>query len=139
MSEYLKQVASSLMRSLTTSTREQVERQIAADFVQHSPGVPPGRTDFLDFLDASNVAFPDGQFDLQDTMSEGQRVLLRWQFTGTHLGLWKYRPAPPTGRRITFSGMDLWRFNAEDKLCEIWFVGDMLSLMLQLGRVQFVD
>lgn len=111
-----------------------LETLLATDFRQHSPGVPPSRDAFFKFVEASYQAFPDGRFDVEDMIAEGDKVLLRWTFRGTHLGIWPYRVAPPTGKVITFPGMDLWRFDDDRKLVEAWFIADMLGMMTQLGR-----
>jgi steroid delta-isomerase-like uncharacterized protein len=113
----------------------QFDRMLAVDFRQHSPGVPSTREAFIHFHAASREAFPDGRFEIEDMIAENDKVLLRWTFLGTHTGTWSYRPAPPTGRSVAFVGMDLWRFGLDGKLAEVWFVGDILGLMKQLGRI----
>ena len=54
----------------------------------------------------------------------------RWTASGTNLGPWGGRE--PTGRRATFSGVNIFRFE-DGKVAEIWNHRDDLGLMEQLG------
>ena len=76
------------------------------------------------------VAFPDFKHELNSIIAEGDRVVLRVTLTGTHKG--EYMGIPPTGNKINYTGMLEGRFS-EGKLVELWGVGDMLTLMQQLG------
>jgi hypothetical protein len=40
------------------------------------------------------TAFPDNNFDVEDVIAEGDKVVLRWHFRGTHLGDSGPRSAP---------------------------------------------
>ena len=96
---------------------------IGAEYVQHSPGVPPTRAALIAYLDKTIKAFDDGRFVVDDMLAEGDKVLIRWTFLGTHTGY--YGGMAPTGRVITITGMDLWRYNDADKIAEAWFYMDM--------------
>ena len=50
--------------------------------------------------------------------------------TVTHTGTWG--AMAPTGRRATFSGVNIFRFE-NDKVVELWNHRDDLGLMQQLG------
>ena len=76
------------------------------------------------------VAFPDLKHELNNLIAEGDRVVLRLTLTGTHEG--EYMGIPPTGNKIKYTAMLEGRFS-EGKLVELWGVGDMLTLMQQLG------
>jgi len=76
------------------------------------------------------VAFPDLKHELNNMIAEGDRVVLRLTLTGTHEG--EYMGIPPAGNKIKYTAMLEGRFS-EGKLVELWGVGDMLTLMQQLG------
>ena len=76
------------------------------------------------------MAFPDLNHELNNMVAEGDRVVLRVTLTGTHEG--EFMGIPPTGNKIKYTGMLEGRFS-EGKLVELWGVGDMLTLMQQLG------
>jgi predicted ester cyclase len=69
-------------------------------------------------------------FDVEDLIAEGDRVVVRWTNTGTHVG--EFFGAPPTGRAFRMAGIDIHRIS-DGKLAEHWHVVDQFALMLQLG------
>ena len=46
--------------------------------------------------------FPDGREEIKDLVAEGNTVMVRWNFKGTHLGT--YLDIPATGRAIEMIG-----------------------------------
>ncbi len=77
-------------------------------------------------------AFPDLRLDVEILVAEGDYVVGRWTADGTHLGSWGAVEA--TGRRATFSGVNIFRFE-NGKVAEIWNHRDDLAYGLQTGRV----
>jgi steroid delta-isomerase-like uncharacterized protein len=52
-------------------------------------------------------AFPDLQAHLDEVIAEGDKVMVRWTQRGTHLG--PFLEYPPTGRSVTYSGINIFR------------------------------
>ena len=89
-----------------------------------------GREGFKNQWRQWRAAFPDLHFEIVDLVAEGDKVLTRWTFTGTHQG--EFLGAPATGNRITVEGMSLDRI--EDGLVAEGFDGwDNLGFRRQLG------
>jgi predicted ester cyclase len=78
------------------------------------------------------VAFSDLSVTVDDLVAEGDRVVARWTDRGTH-DTWTEEFGPPTGVRVSFGGMTLYRFEG-DKVAELWDCMDSLGLLRQLGR-----
>ena len=57
----------------------------------------PGR--FPGIVVGLRTAFPDIHYTLDDVIAEGDRVAVRWHWTGTHKA--PFRAFPPTGKRLT--------------------------------------
>jgi predicted ester cyclase len=76
------------------------------------------------------VAFPDINHEINSLIAQGDRIIARLTLTGTHEG--DYMGIPPTGNRIKYTAMLEARFS-EGKIVELWGIGDMLTLMQQLG------
>jgi steroid delta-isomerase-like uncharacterized protein len=76
-------------------------------------------------------AFPDLQWRVDLVLAEDDLVAARWTASGTHTGSWG--EVEPTGRQAEFSGVNIFRFNSEGKVAEIWNHRDDLGLMQQLG------
>ena len=52
-------------------------------------------------------AFPDWHFEIDDLVSAGDRVVVRWTATGTHEGM--FDDVAPTGRLVEWIGCDWFR------------------------------
>jgi predicted ester cyclase len=65
--------------------------------------------------------FPDLSFEVEDQVSEGDRVASRWVLRGTH-----------RGRRVQLRGIVISRFE-DGKIVEDWAASDTLELARQLG------
>jgi predicted ester cyclase len=76
------------------------------------------------------AAFPDFRLVIEDQIAEGDRVVTRVTFRGTHLG--EYRGIPPTGRLVAYQGIAVDRI-AGGKVVEGWHEADNLGLLRQLG------
>jgi steroid delta-isomerase-like uncharacterized protein len=77
-------------------------------------------------------AFPDIHVALEETVTEGDKVVARNTVTGTHRG--EYRGLPPTGRTVTYSEIFIFRF-ADGRIAEIRGVVDVLAQLRQLGAL----
>lgn len=78
------------------------------------------------------TAFPDLAYTVEAQMAEGELVLSRFSATGTQTG--PFLGAPPSGKEVTYTGMDLNRI-VGDKIVESWVNYDALALLQQLGLV----
>jgi steroid delta-isomerase-like uncharacterized protein len=105
----------------------------AASCVIHTPdGALHGLAGATQLYTAYTTAFPDTHFTIEDIVTEGDTVVIRYTFAGTHQG--PLREMAATGKRVTVAGMVLFRF-ADGKAIEQRGVWDSLSLMQQLGAV----
>ncbi len=53
------------------------------------------------------AAYPDMDFNHDDTLAEGDRVMIRWTMHATHNG--PLMDIPATGKRVTVTGIDVFR------------------------------
>ena len=65
-------------------------------------------------------------------LGEGDLVMQRSTVTGTHLGPWF--GVPPTGKRATWTAMEVYRV-AGGKIVEQWLNEDWTSVLQQLGAL----
>jgi len=107
--------------------------EIYPNCVYHSPITGDLRGEaYREFLASMLIAFPDARGIVLDQIAEGEKVMTRWSFTGTHKG--KFMGIPSTGRRVTATGMCMDRV-VDGKIVEEWEEWDSLGLMRQLGVV----
>jgi steroid delta-isomerase-like uncharacterized protein len=105
----------------------------ADDYVRHDfrkTDALPGPAGQKKIADDFRAAFPDLEMTVDFMIGEGDFVAGRWTATGTHTGSWG--GVEPTGRRVKFSAVNLYRFE-DGKVAEIWNHRDDLGLMEQLG------
>lgn len=76
------------------------------------------------------AAFPDFRIVIEDQIAEGDRVVTRVTFRGTHLG--EYRGIAPTGKPVAYQGIAFDRI-ARGRVVEGWHEADNLGLLRQLG------
>ena len=80
------------------------------------------------------TAFPDARYTIDAVVAEGDTVVLRVDFTGTHLGpFWTpVGTVPPTGTVCANPATGVYRV-AEGRIVEEWWAEDWLRLLRQLG------
>ncbi len=95
-------------------------------------GSVPGIEGFKQFFGMMLRAFPDLHATIHDQIAEGDKVVTRKTFKGTHTG--DYMGVPPTGKQVEVGVIDIFRV-VGGRIVEHWMQGDSLSLMQQLGMV----
>jgi predicted ester cyclase len=63
-------------------------------------------------------------------IAEGDKVVLRWTFRGTHRG--PLRGIPPAGRTVEWTGVDIYTV-AAGQIADLVRAADTLALLQQLG------
>lgn len=113
----------------------------APDYVNYFPagqGEVRGIEQFTAVLGEFLDAFDGLAFTVDDTVAEGDKVVLRWSAAGIHTG--DYRGIPPTvviaptGRKISFSATDIYRV-VNGRIVEEWNTLDGLDIMRQMGAL----
>jgi len=110
---------------------------LAPDFVYHGTGtgVPPKPLTREELEQGSRMffaAFPDGRLTIEDTIAEGDRVVIRWTARATHKG--EFEGLPATGKELTVTAIIIFRI-ADGKIVEMWAEIDMMSVMQQIGAI----
>ncbi|UJW87259.1 ester cyclase [Devosia sp. SL43] len=75
-------------------------------------------------------AFPDIKFVEEDMFASGDRVAVRFRFTGTHNGDFLGNAA--TGKKVSYDSYEFYRI-ADGKIAEEWISSDMLTILTQIG------
>lgn len=96
------------------------------------PGQGPGLEGLKDVLRGLRTAFPDMHWTVEEQIAEGDKVVSRFEWTGTHQGT--FFGVPATSRSVTVWGMVIDRFEG-GKIKDTRILMDTLGLMMQLGVV----
>ena len=118
---------------LNQSNLDLFDEIFAPDFVQYGadPDQVSGVEDLRQFFIMLRSGFPDFQVTIEDLFAaEGNKVVLRFTFRGTHQGA--FMGVAPTGKQVTMTGIDIFHI-ADGKIVELWNEEDVLGMMQQLG------
>lgn len=101
--------------------------------VYRSPAIGELRGEaYRQYMTSAFTAFPDAHWTMEDQLADGDKVVTRWSFTGTHQGT--FLGIAPTGKKVKFSGIVIDHIVA-GKITEEWEELDSLGMMQQLGVV----
>ena len=110
---------------------EQGRKLISANIVSQGLDAKPlkGYDAVMQYGSKIFAAFPDGRHILEEVIAEGDKVVTRGIFSGTHQG--ELMGIPPTGKQVIFSVIHIDRI-VDGKVVEHWGQADIFSLMQQL-------
>jgi predicted ester cyclase len=114
---------------------EVADEVISPEFTVHGAGgqdVKPGLDGLKGLITAWRTGFPDGVMHIEDIFAEGDTVVIRQRWEGTHRG--EFMGVPATGRRVTITCIGIDRV-VDGKVVEGWGELDMLGLMQQIGAI----
>ena len=109
------------------------DRVFAADCTMHLTGVAQpihGVAAWKETVAGLLAAFPDLHFTIEDQLTDGDRVAIRWHATGTHGG--PLGPVPATGRSISLDGLIIDQLR-DGMVVERWEQWDQPCMLQQLG------
>ncbi len=107
--------------------------ELCSEILYHSPAMGElGAGTRRQFLESIFQGFPDGRWTIEDQITEEDKILTRWTFTGSQTG--RFMGILPTGRQLTVSGTTIDRI-ADGRIVEEWEEWDTLGMMQQLGML----
>jgi steroid delta-isomerase-like uncharacterized protein len=128
-----KAVVRGFFAALDDQDLETVGDLLASDYRLHFDGNPEmDRAAGIGFFGAFLAAFPDIRHQVQDQLSEGDRVATRIMVRGTHRE--EMMGIPATGHEIAISAINIVRV-VQGKIAEHWVNSDSLGMLVQLGVV----
>lgn len=103
------------------------------DYVNHDPMNPTTGSDaHRNMVEKYHTAFPDCRIDVDELFSAGDRVVVRWRYSGRQTG--PLEGLSPTGRHASGTGITICRLSG-GRIQEAFVNWDALGLMQQLGAV----
>jgi len=112
-----------------------IDETVSPNIVTHGfPGhSPQSISEYKQFFRDFGAGFTNMAYRKLSVLAEGDRVAVRFSIavdhTGTYLGI------APTGKRVEFEGMVLYRLD-HGLIVETWLHLDGLSFLSQIGAVQ---
>jgi steroid delta-isomerase-like uncharacterized protein len=88
-----------------------------------------GREGFKEYMRTVQRVFPDFHNHVEELLADGDRIVARLTYTGTHQG--EVAGIRATGRRVSYAGVALFRISS-GCIVEGWVLGDFHGLVRQL-------
>jgi gluconolactonase len=112
---------------------DQLNDFISADYMQHAPGLTPGRAGVAQFLTFITTAVPDIQTEVQHLVLDGDTLVAVVKWNGTQTG--RFGDLPPTGNPVSFTVAEIFRVKG-GKFSEHWSVVDQTDMLVTMGALQ---
>lgn len=129
-----KQIVNSYYEDLwNAKDKSYIDKLFADDIVfRGSLGVTTkGKKEFEEYFDMILSAMPDLDHGIEVLVAEGNRVVARAIYNGTHLG--KLFDFEPMGNLIRYNGASFFTIK-DNKITDIWVLSDLNSLFSQLAK-----
>jgi steroid delta-isomerase-like uncharacterized protein len=109
-----------------------IDKYMAEDFVEHEevPGMGSTRDTPRQLFKMLQAAIDDFHVEVHDVIQEGDKVVARVSFVGTHTG--DFMGTPASGRPVHLDAIDILQFRGEQCVAH-WGVMDMAGAMAQMG------
>lgn len=108
-----------------------LDAPVRSDGSSQARGLTQGRDQLKQRVTLFRTAFPDIHFSQDEVVGEGDTVVVRYTFSGTHRGA--FAGVKPGGRSISVMGI-LIAHLIDRKIREAWSAFDSAELMKQLGN-----
>jgi len=102
-SEENKRVVQRLAQAINSGHLEDLDSVLSPSYVRHDPNPlmkDIGREEYKQAFIRLRTAFPDAKWTIEDLLSDGDKVIGRWTFRGTHRG--PFFNIPPSGKVVTY-------------------------------------
>ena|ERR1700722_926970 len=113
---------------------ERADNLVVENFVELDPlpGQQQGREGLKEVLGGMRTAFPDMHWVVEEMVAEGDTVVTRFIWTGTHRG--PFLGVPATGRGVVVKGVVIDQLTG-GKMSKSRILMDSLGMMQQLGVI----
>lgn len=135
-----KDVVRGLVRVINANRPHELRDYVADDVVDHNKimfGEPDEPGAAFEALRVSLNAFAPYRMRVEDIISEGDEVMLRYVQTGVNNG-WHARTPEPTGRSFENEGVFVFTLR-DGKITEMRGVSDRMTMLTQLGVLPDID
>lgn len=133
--ETQKRLAQDYFKAFATKDEAWLRQHVSPDYVRRDTTLPfevKGPDGVLQLGDLLLGAFSEIALDVRDVVAEGDKVLIRLDFSGMHSG--PFGDYQATGKRFSVMVLDLFRFQ-DGMIAEQWPAIDNLGLQQQIGMI----
>ena len=116
---------------LNNRKTELLNEVISPDYV--GIGGVKGVAGFSSTVSSVIAGFPDIKWTIEDIISEGSKVIVRWHWNGTNTAL--FRGIPASNKKVTDNAIVIYQLK-DGKVTNAWLQGDRLGVLTQIGVIQ---
>jgi steroid delta-isomerase-like uncharacterized protein len=123
-----KSVILRLAQAINAGDFDALDSILALDYIRHDPNplmADAGRDKYKAAFRALRAGFPDAQWTIEDLLTDGDKVVARWIFRGTHDG--KFFNLMPTGKVVSYPILAIYRVE-DGMIAEDWHIFHSLAL-----------
>jgi steroid delta-isomerase-like uncharacterized protein len=122
--------------AVITGNLDALDEIVAPDSIDHdpAPGQMSGAEGYKAMFGELRAAFPDLNVEVEHLVATDDELAFAYSITGTHLGPLMGQPA--IGKKVSYRGMQISRFDSDGKLVERWGSSDELGMLRQLGLAE---
>jgi len=120
-----KRTVTRLFETFNTGDLTAIDAVVAPEYVDARGDTGPAA--FRAVVVGLRGAFPDIHYTLDDLIAEGDRVAVRWRWTGTHRAAFRNHPA--TGKAVANTGAGIFRLSG----------GKIVAAVLETDRLGFLE
>jgi steroid delta-isomerase-like uncharacterized protein len=132
MSQHNKDLVRRLIKEVEKGNLDVIDELLAPDFVDHDllPDQEPDRESYKRGLARDRAAFSNLSITVEDQIAEGDKVVTRLTWRGTH-DKGKILGKPPTGKKVESTAIFVHRIS-EGKIKEEWSASDLVERVREL-------
>jgi steroid delta-isomerase-like uncharacterized protein len=101
--------------------------------IPSGPGQPTGLPGAREALLGLTTAFPDLKVTIAEILQDGDKVVVRSNITGTHMG--NFLGIAATRRKLSIQAVDIHQFK-DGRIVRTWHTEDWMSGLRQLGALR---
>lgn len=120
---------------INTADAKMAEELVSPNAIFFVPGRPEpmkGPSGYMAIIDMMRGGFPDIQWTLQETVTEQDKIAVRFMMHGTHKGT--FFGVPATGKQISVQALNIYHLS-DGQIVEEYGQPDLLGLMQQIGAL----
>ena len=133
------EVMDKFIRFINTGDTELGESVISPDVIFYAPTSSEPMHGFRGYTEVLNMmrgAMPDVRWTPEETIAEGNKVMIRFAMTGTHCNA--LMGVPPTGRKVNVTAINIYEFE-NGKIIREHSLPDLFTMLVQLGVVSIPE
>ncbi len=122
-------------QAANSKQRDAFYELVHPNFINHTgaTGDMVGPKALVDSMEPFYSAMPDWHVTSDYTVAQGNRVASRETVSGTHLG--PFMGAAPSGKKVSWTGLIIYRLDDDGKIVERWQDLDGINMLQQLGVI----